>query len=84
MARETRIVKDGNSWAVRLPKDVLALSGLKGGEKINLVIRPGRIIIYSDRRAFYKDRFLRSRRDAKQVIDKAFDDVWFDLFGIDE
>ena len=41
----TKLVKDGNSVAVRLPKPVLALSGLR--ENVQMEVKHGQIILRS-------------------------------------
>jgi len=41
MKRKTKLVRDGNSWAVRLPKPLLEASGLEPGA--NVVKRFGSI-----------------------------------------
>jgi antitoxin component of MazEF toxin-antitoxin module len=43
MTITTKLVKDGNSIAVRLPKTLLGLSGLKGN--VNLEAKKGQIIV---------------------------------------
>lgn len=40
---KSRLIKDGNSTAVRIPKDVLKMSGLSGDVDLN--VRKGRIIV---------------------------------------
>jgi len=41
----TKLVKDGNSLAIRLPKTVLALSGLR--EDVHMEVSKGRIVLRS-------------------------------------
>lgn len=41
----TKLVKDGNSVAVRIPKTALAMSGLR--DEVNMEIREGQIILTS-------------------------------------
>ncbi|MGH7195209.1 MAG: AbrB/MazE/SpoVT family DNA-binding domain-containing protein [Candidatus Saccharimonadales bacterium] len=45
----TKLVKDGNSMAVRLPKQVLAMSGLTG--VVQLDVRRGAIILRTPTKA---------------------------------
>lgn len=41
----TKLVKDGNSLAIRLPKAVLALSGLR--ENVQMEVKQGQIVLRS-------------------------------------
>ncbi len=43
----TKLVKDGNSMAVRLPKAVLELSGLR--QNIQMEVKQGQIVLRSSR-----------------------------------
>ena len=89
MALKTKIVRDGNSWAVRLPKAVLELSGIEPGSEVELLVKNRRIIIKAKprnkrQRQADKDRFEEARQDMKQAWDEAFEDIWFQAVGIDE
>ena len=56
----TKLIKDGNSTAVRLPKALLAMSGLEGS--VRLEAKKGQIII--------KRQHRRPREDWAEKIDK--------------
>lgn len=72
----TKLIKDGNSTAVRLPKTALELSGLSG--TIELVVNDGEIILKNAK----TDRY--GWGDAinadKPAMDKELDD-WDSLAG---
>lgn len=84
MHLKTKLVRDGNSWVIRLPKSVLQLSGLKGGSTVFLEIKRGRILIWFKQKDSQDDVFEQSRKDAKKAWDKAFEDVWRQVVGEDE
>ncbi len=84
MLQKVRVVRDGNSWAVRLPKAVLQHSGIKPREAIQLDVKQGRIVIYPASKVIINDKYEVARKDAKKAWDKAFEDIWFEIFGIDE
>jgi antitoxin component of MazEF toxin-antitoxin module len=84
MLLKTKLVQDGNSWALRLPKTVLKLSGLKPGGAVQLEVRPDRIVIYPGSKTINKDKYQRAAGDARQVLNKALDDAWLEIFGLDE
>lgn len=83
MLTQTKLVRDGNSWAVRLPKILLKLSGLPAGGPVQLAVRPGRIVIYKNGAAV-SDRYSAAKSDARQVWQEAFEQVWLEIFGVDE
>ncbi len=55
----TKLVKDGNSVAVRLPKHLLALSGLQG--VIQMEVKQGQIVLRTSRspRSGWKEQIAR-------------------------
>jgi antitoxin component of MazEF toxin-antitoxin module len=84
MRFKTKLVRDGNSWAIRLPKPFRLMAGLKGGDTIYLEIKQDKIIIWPQRKRIIDDKFEQARRDAKQGWDEAFEDIWFETVGDDE
>ncbi len=84
MYQKNKLVRDGNSWAIRLPKALLQLSGIKPGSEVKLEVKRGRIVIYPASKIINKDEYERAKQEAKQVWGEAFEDVWFEIFGIDE
>jgi len=81
------MVRDGNSWAIRLPKQALQDSGIEPGASLVLRTNPGRITIYSvvaARRADKKDKFEATKQDVQKIWNEAFEQVWLDIFGADE
>ncbi|MBI3993779.1 MAG: AbrB/MazE/SpoVT family DNA-binding domain-containing protein [Candidatus Lambdaproteobacteria bacterium] len=46
---ETRLMKWGNSQGVRLPKTILEEANLKTGDRVELIVRDGDIVISSAR-----------------------------------
>lgn len=84
MLQKTKLVRDGNSWAVRLPKMVLQLSGFRPGTAVQLEVRQDRIVIFPASRIISNDRHEVAKQDAREVWNKAFEDVWLEIFGLDE
>jgi antitoxin component of MazEF toxin-antitoxin module len=89
MALKTKVVPDGHSWAVRLPKAVLELSGIKPGSVVELQVKPGRIIIRAEprtrkQREARDDRYEQARQDMQAAWDEAFEELWLQTVGIDE
>ena len=84
MRLKTKLVKDGNSWAIRLPKAFRLMAGLKGGDTVYLEVNQDRIIIWPKRKRIVDDKFEQARRDAKQGWDEAFEAVWLEAVGEDE
>jgi antitoxin component of MazEF toxin-antitoxin module len=84
MRIKTKLVKEGNSWVIRLPKNVLALSGLRGGEAVNLEVSAGRITIRSQRQPALDDEVEAARLAAKQAWNEAFEETWLALVGTQE
>jgi antitoxin component of MazEF toxin-antitoxin module len=70
----TKLVQDGNSMALRLPKQVLMMSGLNG--VIQLTVRKGQIVLRAPRnpRAGWSQRI-------KQEIDTNGPLVMIDKYG---
>jgi antitoxin component of MazEF toxin-antitoxin module len=84
MRTQIKVVRIGNSWGVRLPKAALELSGLKPGAELDLEVRNGRITLRHPDRAVQNDAVKQAYEDAKTVWDEALEDVWLEIFGIDE
>jgi antitoxin component of MazEF toxin-antitoxin module len=84
MRVQTKVVKIGNSWGIRLPKAVLELCGLKPGIKLDLEVRKGRLIIRHPGQAVHNDNIQQAYTDLKVVWDEALEDTWLEIFGIDE
>jgi antitoxin component of MazEF toxin-antitoxin module len=89
MALKTKVVPDGHSWAVRLPKLVLELSGIKPGSEVELQVKRDRIIIRSlartkQQRQARDDRFEQAWQDMKAAWDEAFEELWLRTVGLDE
>lgn len=72
----TKLIKDGNSTAVRLPKTALELSGLSG--TVELVVKDGEIILKMPKsvRTGWADAVIAD----KPVYDQELDD-WDSLAG---
>ncbi len=89
MALKVKLVRDGHSWAVRLPKAVMELSGIQPDSPLELQVKPGRIIIKLQPRTkkqkqAYNDRFEQAHQDMKLAWDEAFEEIWLQAVGIDE
>lgn len=89
MALKTKVVRDGHSWAVRLPKVARELSGIKPGDTVELSVKPGRIIIKMPaktqaQRKAYDDQYEQARLDMKTAWDEAFEEIWLRTVGLDE
>lgn len=67
-----------------MPKAALELSGLKPGAKLDLEVRHGRITLRHSDRAVQNDAVKQAYEDAKIIWDEALEDVWLEIFGIDE
>ena len=72
----TKLIKDGNSTAVRLPKTALELSGLSG--TVELVVKDGEIILKKPKAA--RLGWGQAIDADKPAIDKELDD-WDSLAG---
>lgn len=72
----TKLIKDGNSTAVRLPKTALELSGLSG--TVELVVKDGEIILKNATTA--RSGWGDAINADKPAIDKELDD-WDSLAG---
>lgn len=83
MRLKTKLVKDGNSWALRVPKAALKLSGLRPSAELDLEVRPGRLILRLPKQTA-NDRINQAHKDFKLVWEEALDDVWFQVFGPDD
>ena len=79
---KSKLVKSGNSWCIRLPKDVIQLSGLTPGKAVDLEVRQGRLIIRKPGQANLHN-LDRAYEDVKAVWDQALKDVWYEAFGLD-
>lgn len=78
MAITTKLIKDGNSMAVRLPKALLELSGLQGA--IQLEATKGKIVIKPAARAAragWREQIQAAR--AQMPEDSAADDGFSDM-----
>ena len=76
MSVTTRLVKDGNSIAVRLPKALLALSGLHGA--VQLEAKKGQIIIKQEKqhpRAGWKEQIEKVLKEEAHLKDDDFADM---------
>jgi antitoxin component of MazEF toxin-antitoxin module len=82
MVKKTKVVRDGNSWAVRLPKGIMEITGITGGQIV--YIRAGRDKLIISKSIVNVDSFKRGHYDSKKVWLQAFEDAWFEIFGIDE
>ena len=81
----TTLVRNGNSWSIRLSKAILQASSIKPGEELIIKSAPGRVIIYSSQLTeAQQDKFKLAKQDARQAWDEAFDQVWFEIFGPDD
>ena len=80
----TKLVKDGNSWALRLPKTVLSLAGFKPKQNLFIEVRRDRIIIWTKQKEAEADYIQKARKDAKKAWDQAFEDTWRRVVGEDE
>ena len=80
---QTKLVKSGNSWSIRLSKDALALAGLKPGQAIDLEVRPGRLILRRPKQAT-TDKLDQAYKDVKPIWDQALKDAWSEMFGSEE
>jgi len=72
----TKLVKDGNSMAVRLPKVLLAMSGLEG--KVQLEAKKGQIIIKQEKqhpRAGWEEQIKKVIEEEGHVKDDDFADM---------
>ncbi len=77
------MVQIGNS-GVRLPKSALELSGIKPGDKLDLEVRRGRLVLRRPGQAIHDDTVKQSYNDVKMVWDEALKDAWLEVFGMDE
>lgn len=77
----TKFIKIGNSWCIRIPKNARQLARLGIEAELDLSVRPGRIVIRSKAA---EDRYDQAYRDLRAVWYQALDDVWLEIFGIDE
>jgi len=84
MRVKTRVIKTGNSWGVRLPKAVFEACGIKPNTKLDLEVRPGRLIIRHPGLAADDDKVEQAYKDLKAVWDEALEDTWLEIFGPDE
>lgn len=87
MKRQTKFVRDGNSWSVRIPKQALIDSGLKPDTEIVLRADAGKITIYSSeaaKQAGQKDKYDLAKQDVQKALDEAFEQAWLELFGLEE
>jgi antitoxin component of MazEF toxin-antitoxin module len=89
MALKTKVAPDGHSWAVRLPKAVLELSGIQPGSEVELQVKRDRIIIRSlartkQQRQARDDRFEQAKQDMKAAWDEGFQELWLRTVGVDE
>lgn len=76
MGITTKLVKDGNSVAVRLPKVLLEMSGLRGS--VQLVAKKGQIIIKQTERhprEGWEDQIKKVLRDEAHIKDDDFSDM---------
>ncbi len=84
MRAQTKLVRIGNSWGIRLPKAVFESCGIKPGAKLDLEVRPGRLIIRLPGQAIHDDAIKQAYKDVKIVWDEALKDTWLAIFGVDE
>jgi antitoxin component of MazEF toxin-antitoxin module len=82
MRVQATVIKTGNSWGIRLPKTAVALSGLKTGEKLDLEVRPGRLILRRNK-PMDSHKLDQAYEDVKIVWDQALKDAWFQAFRPD-
>ncbi len=76
MTIATKLVKDGNSTAVRLPKTLLALSGLSGD--VELEAKEGQIIITQSQRQpreGWEEQIKHVMAEQLQLVDDKFEDM---------
>jgi antitoxin component of MazEF toxin-antitoxin module len=72
----TKLVKDGNSMAVRLPKTLLTMSGLRGS--VQLEAKEGQIIIKRGKthpRANWKAQIEKVLKEESHIKDDDFSDI---------
>lgn len=87
MKHQTKVVRNGNSWSVRFPKQILEDSGLRPGSEVVLTAAPGRISIYSvkaAKQASQKDKYNLAKNDVQKALDRAFEQAWLEAFGLEE
>lgn len=80
MRLQTKLIRDGNSWGIRLPKAALALAGLKPGAKLDLEVRQGRLILRLTKRSA-ATKLDQAYQDVKAVWEEALEDAWLEIFG---
>lgn len=72
----TKLIKDGNSMAVRLPKTLLTMTGLYGF--VRLEAKEGQIIIRQDKRHprdGWEDQINKVLREKEHIEDDDFSDM---------
>lgn len=84
MRVQVKVIKIGNSWGIRLPRKAFELCGMKPETKLDLEVRPGRLIIRKPGQAVHDDKIEQAYKDVKLVWDEALEDAWLEIFGADE
>lgn len=87
MRVQTKLVRDGNSWSVRLSKPLLKMSDIKPGAEVIIYASLGKIIVYSPevaKRANQKDKYEIAKEDVRNSLNEAFEQAWMEIFGAEE
>lgn len=72
----TKVIKDGNSMAIRIPKTVLQMSGIHGN--VDLTVNKNTIIIKNAKPS--REEWSKAIRDDPEVVDTELSD-WEVLAG---
>ena len=84
MKLQTKLVRDGNGWVLRFPKNVQQLSGFEPGILLQLHVKQNRIIIYRGDHSLPQSPYRIAYEQAKTDWNEAFTEAWIEMFGIEE
>ena len=82
MRRKTKLVKIGNGLAVRLPQKILELVDFRPGQRLEIEVRPDRLIIRIPKNSAPHE-LDRAYKDFMSMWRQIGEETWVQIFGPD-